>query len=125
MKQSRNTIARTEILNLISTSGVAMSHGEVQAKLNGLCDRVTIYRVLDRLTEEGLVHKVLNTDGVLKYAACHNCSSVHDHQHVHFSCEKCKTVTCLDKVRPVITLPAHYTIRDLNCTILGICPACG
>lgn len=62
MKQARNTTAKTEILDLISQSEVALSHSEIQS-LDGLCDRVTIYRVLDRLVEEDLVHKVVNTDG--------------------------------------------------------------
>lgn len=58
MKQARNTTAKTEILDLISQSEVALSHSEIQSALDGLCDRVTIYRVLDRLVEEDLVHKL-------------------------------------------------------------------
>src|SRR5690606_10364552 len=81
MKQTRNTIARTEILNLINNSEIALSHAEIQKYLEGLCDRVTIYRVLERLTGEGLVHKIVNTDGVFKYASCHNCVTNTNHSH--------------------------------------------
>lgn len=51
MKQKRNTIAKTKILDLINTAEVALSHAEIETLLDGLCNRVTIYRVLDRLVE--------------------------------------------------------------------------
>lgn len=126
MKQTRNTIARTEILNLINNSEIALSHAEIQKYLEGLCDRVTIYRVLERLTGEGLVHKIVNTDGVLKYASCHNCitNTNHSHNHIHFSCEKCKEVTCIEEIEPLFKLPEKYTVKEVNFTISGICPKC-
>lgn len=110
MKQVRNTTAKTEILDLISQSEVALSHSEIQSSLDGLCDRVTIYRVLDRLVEEDLVHKVVNIDGGVKYASCHHCETVHHHNHIHFSCEQCHSVTCLDDIEPSFKLPEKYKI---------------
>ncbi|TAE79313.1 MAG: Fur family transcriptional regulator, partial [Bacteroidetes bacterium] len=81
MKSARTTIAKTEIQELIVSSPVALSHAEIQKSLEGLCDRVTIYRVLDRLMEEGVIHKIVNVDGVVKYAGCHSCSAKHTHNH--------------------------------------------
>ena len=124
MKQARNTAAKTEIHHLISQSPVALSHSEVQATLNGLCDRVTIYRVLDRLVEEGVIHKIINIDGVVKYAGCHSCSETHHHNHIHFSCQKCKSVTCIDNVEPAFKLPKKYKVHEVNFTVSGICPQC-
>jgi Fur family ferric uptake transcriptional regulator len=49
MKSTRTTTAKTEIQDLIVSSSVALSHSEIQKSLEGLCDRVTIYRVLERL----------------------------------------------------------------------------
>jgi Fur family ferric uptake transcriptional regulator len=124
MKNTRNTTAKTEILNLINGSEEALSHSQVQSSLNGLCDRVTIYRVLDRLTTEGIIHKVVNVDGVIKYAKCHNCDDAHHHDHIHFSCEQCHTVTCLENVEPLFDLPKKYKIHEVNFTVSGICPRC-
>lgn len=39
MKIPRNTIAKTEILKMIVSSPNALSHVEIQEKLNGICDR--------------------------------------------------------------------------------------
>ena len=124
MKQGRNTAAKTEILNLISRSGAALSHADIQKDLNGLCDRVTIYRVLDRLEEEKLIHKVVNIDGGVRYASCNSCASAHSHSHIHFSCENCKSVTCIDEVEPTFKLPIDYTVREVNFTVSGLCPQC-
>jgi len=127
MKQSRKTIAKTRILDLISQSDVALSHAEIQSALDGLCDRVTIYRVLDRLVEEGLAHKVVNIDGGVKYAFCAECTETsrhHAHNHIHFSCQKCKSVTCVDDVEPSFKLPENYIVNEVNFTVSGVCPEC-
>lgn len=125
MKQSRNTTAKTEIQKLITESGTALSHSELQLQLAGLCDRVTIYRVLERLTAEGLIHKIVNVDGVVRYAACQDCSSAaHHHNHIHFSCQQCKSVTCLEDIEPAFKLPKGYILNEVNFTVSGICPQC-
>ncbi|MGE6221421.1 Fur family transcriptional regulator [Nubsella zeaxanthinifaciens] len=125
MKITRNTIAKTEIRKLISTSPVALSQPEIQQALNDVCDRVTIYRVLDRLVDEGAVHRIVNVDGVIKYAECHQCETQHHHHnHVHFSCEKCKAVTCLEDVEPTFKLPKQYQVKEVNFTLSGLCPNC-
>ena len=67
MKSSRNTKAKNEIQELIITSSVALSSSEIQKSLNNMCDRVTTYRVLERLLEEGIIHKIVNVDGVTKF----------------------------------------------------------
>lgn len=120
----RNTIARTQILNLLTKSKTALSHAEIETMLNGLCNRVTIYRVLDRLAEDNLVHKIVNVDGHLKFAACHSCTDQHHHNHVHFSCLECGSVTCLEEVKPVFEIPQKYKIQEVNFMVSGLCPAC-
>jgi Fur family ferric uptake transcriptional regulator len=124
MKSARNTKAKAKIQELIVRSDVALSHAEIQKLLNGLCDRVTIYRVLERLLEEGIIHKIVNVDGVVKYAGCHSCSAKHSHNHIHFSCQKCKSVTCLEGVEPSYKLPKNYKVSEMNFTLSGLCPQC-
>lgn len=127
MKQGRNTVAKTEILNLLEQSEEALSHAEIHASLGDLCDRVTIYRVLDRLVAEDSIHKVINIDGGVKYAGCHHHQSEahhHSHNHIHFSCQSCHTVTCIEDVEPVFKLPKKYKIKEVNFTVSGLCPQC-
>ena len=121
---SRKTLAKTEIQKLISSSSFALSHSEIQSSFHGLCDRVTIYRVLDRLLAEGQIHKIVNVDGSVKYAACHSCSEKHNHDHLHFSCQKCNSVTCLESVEPSYQLPMNYKVSEMNFMLSGLCPQC-
>lgn len=124
MKTSRNTVAKARILELIRESACALSQPDIQTALNGLCDRVTIYRILDRLTEEGHIHRIVTVTGTVNYAACHTCSGKHHHNHIHFSCYNCKQITCLEQVEPSYQLPAGYQETDAYFTISGICTNC-
>lgn len=126
MKNTRNTKTKTAILELIKASDVALSHSEIQKLNRELCDRVTIYRILDRLVIEDLVHKVVTLEGIIKYAACHHnqSESKHLHNHIHFNCEKCLSVTCLDSVEPSYTIPNNYLVKEVNFTLSGLCQNC-
>ncbi len=124
---SRNTIARTRILEILKSATSALSHHELQELLCGLCNRVTVYRVLDRLEEEGLIHKTSGLNGEAKYALCQHCAhdhGVHNHHHLHFNCIRCQKTFCLETIIPKIELPNVYQIQALNLVASGICPEC-
>ncbi|KQR94439.1 Fur family transcriptional regulator [Chryseobacterium sp. Leaf180] len=123
-KNTRNTAARSEIEQLLTESKTALSPAELKDRMTESCDRVTVYRILDRLTGEGLVHKVMTADGAVRYAVCHSCSDAHSHDHIHFSCEQCHLVTCLEEVKPTYQLPKDYTVREMQFTLSGICREC-
>ena len=109
MKTTRNTTAKTAVLEVFENSKTALSHTEIQKQLNDVCDRVTIYRILDRLVNDDIIHKISNLDGTVKYAKCnHSHQRVHIHNHAHFSCENCHEITCLENVKP------SYIIRIVH-----------
>jgi Fur family ferric uptake transcriptional regulator len=129
MKQVRNTPTKQLILGLISDAGRALSQSEIQEQTEGVCDRVTVYRVLDRLENEGDIHRVVHLDGVVRYARCNSCEGeghahVHSHHHVHFHCTQCNAVTCLESVIPEFKLPRSYKVSETNFSVSGICPSC-
>ncbi len=120
----RNTKAKSKIKELIVSSPIALSQSEIQSALQDFCDRVTTYRVLQRLLSDGLIHKIVNTNGVIKFASCQSCSVEHNHDHIHFSCQKCNSVTCLDDVKPSYKIPINYKVNEVNFTLSGLCPKC-
>ena len=124
MKIERNTVAKLKIQDLLANSKVALSQVEISHKLNGMCDKVTVYRVLDRLVEAGTVHKIVNFDGVLLFANFQKLSTPQYHNHIHFSCQNCKAVTCLNHIEPQFVLPSTYIIQKVNFMISGLCPNC-
>jgi len=123
---TRTTKISTAIYELINKSHKALSHHDIQKELDGLCNRVTIYRVLEKLLENEKIHRVIDTEGISRYASCKNtCSgSKHHHNHIHFSCKNCKEVFCLEDVVPIFSLPNDYEIHEVNFTISGICAKC-
>ncbi|MEJ6694434.1 MAG: transcriptional repressor [Chitinophagales bacterium] len=124
IKNSRSTQAKQSVLALIEGANVALSHADIEEALNGKCNRVTIYRVLDRLLEDDKIHKLVDMDGVNKYMACVACNDDHLHHHLHFSCEQCEQVSCLHHVIPSFQLPEGYSMHELNFTVRGICADC-
>jgi Fur family transcriptional regulator, ferric uptake regulator len=120
----RNTDTKSAILNSLKNSREALSHDRVQAGLDMEVDRATIYRVLNRFSEDGIVHRVVGDDGKQYFAVCTTCSQhQHQHNHFHFRCRNCGKVECLPN-EIVLEIPAGYQAETFNGFISGLCPGC-
>ena len=66
----RITPARAAVFKLLHESERALSHQEIESGLGRAnpLDRVTVYRVLDWLVEQGLAHKVAGLDRVWRFS---------------------------------------------------------
>ncbi len=126
MESQKKIPAKLAVEQLISKATTAVSHNELIGQLKERYNRVTIYRSLDRLVDDGKIHRIIDMDGVSKYALCHSCEDAHDHNHnhVHFSCTACQEVTCLENIIPHFQLPEEYISKEVNFTVSGICPKC-
>lgn len=119
----RNTASKQQILTMLESSDSALSHEMIQSEIKNI-DRATIYRVLNRFCEDGLVHRVIGDDGKQYFALCTNCENKnHNHNHFHFRCLNCGTVECLDAEMNVL-LPAGYQPKKINGFISGHCNKC-
>lgn len=123
----RQTASREEVLNIFFAHKAALSQPEIEKELK-TCDRVTIYRTLATYLEKGILHKVLDDAGAMKYALCaDNCGNdhYHSHDHVHFKCNVCGNTTCVEDIHiPPIQLPQGFKVSEVNTLIQGICPTC-
>ena len=120
----RKTAARSAILAYIRAASAACSHEMLERELGDNINRATIYRTLKRLQEDGLVHRVVGTDGVQYYALCDQCEeNDHRHAHVHFQCLTCARVECLDQELSV-KLPEGYREVEWQATVTGVCRNC-
>jgi Fur family ferric uptake transcriptional regulator len=60
-------------------------------------NKTTIYRVLDKLEDDGILHSFLDKNGVKWYAKCNGCSKAeHVDIHPHFECIDCGKIDCID-----------------------------
>lgn len=89
-------------------------------------DKATIFRTLELFTQKDVVHVIEDGSRSFKYELCHGGvrHSVSD-QHVHFYCENCKELFCLEDVQiPLVQVPEGFITRSVNYMIKGICPKC-
>ena len=127
IKRERNSSTKQNILFLLNEKKEALTHKDFQEFFENTVDRVTIYRALDRLVDEGKLHKIVSLEGVIQYAICKTCNhehETHSHNHVHFSCVKCEKTICLDEIKPQIKLPKGYTNEEMQLLISGVCADC-
>jgi Fur family transcriptional regulator, ferric uptake regulator len=123
----RLTSCREDILEEFILKTAALSHSYLENQVGNHYDRVTIYRTLKTFVEKGLIHKIPDDDGGIKYALCQQeCNhKKHNHDHVHFKCNECGDTTCISSLNiPEIILPEGYIRQDVNMLVQGICAAC-
>ena len=129
------TQARLWVLGVLSSSGRALTHLQIEALLAqspvGKMDRVTLYRVLDCLVDAHLAHRVSGADRSWRFEACkqqaHQEGCHGDHDHPHFHCGYCDRFVCLAEVKSVPTLlwlPDGFESKKVDITIQGVCPSC-
>ncbi|TXH28200.1 MAG: transcriptional repressor [Cyclobacteriaceae bacterium] len=125
--QLRTTTSREAILGLFIRNGFALSYSDIEREIAASFDRVTVYRTLKTFLDKGVIHKVLDDEGSLKYALCSDPCSTHEHhhEHVHFKCEKCGQTNCLESVTiPPVALPKGFSVKEMNLLIQGKCNKC-
>lgn len=121
----RATVGRIGILAALMAEQQAITHREIEQRLpqSLQLDRVTLYRTLEWLVENGLIHRITSDDRVWRYNANHQS---HSHQHAHFKCTGCAQVICLDNlpVEQNWPLPAGYRFQEIELTVKGRCANC-
>ncbi len=122
----RSTPSRKAILNMFLKRNYALAHTDIEKGIAAHFDRVTVYRTLKTFLDKGLIHKVLDDEGGLKYALCSSACFItgHQHDHVHFKCSRCGQTNCLNVEVPPLKLPKGYQAAERNLLIQGICALC-
>ena len=121
---ARPTRARIAVLSVLLAAREALTHHELERRLarGHDVDRVTLYRVLEWLTEHALAHKLAGDDRVWRFAAAGAAAGA---AHAHFQCSDCGKVICLDETRmPAISLPRGFRRREVEVTVKGSCDDC-
>jgi Fur family ferric uptake transcriptional regulator len=121
---ARLTRPRVRVLMFLLEHDQPLTHHEIHAQLEGEpLDAVTLYRVLEWLTVNGLVHRIAGLDQAWRFSAK---VGGEDHEHAHFQCTSCEAVTCFNDI-PLprrVKMPAGFTSEKVDFLIKGICPRC-
>ncbi|HEX7869569.1 MAG TPA: transcriptional repressor, partial [Chryseobacterium sp.] len=59
----RSTPTKDAVLNVLADSKKAMSQEAIMNKVDINIDRATVYRVLNRFCEDGVLHRIVAEDG--------------------------------------------------------------
>lgn len=124
--ERRNTQTKIAVLEALKNAKSALSHDMLQEELSSNINRATIYRVLNRFCEDGVVHRIMGDNGKQYFALCINCDEQkkeHKHNHFHFRCLKCEKIECLKNEIDVL-LPKGYVFENFNGFISGHCNNC-
>lgn len=133
MKQTTyNTKQKTAIINQIKLFGD--KHFSIDAICENLASknenvgRTTVYRFLEKLSEEGVLRKFIMPKGE---SACYQYVGKHNDcaEHFHLKCEKCGSLIhmeCdeLNSIAQHIKSHHGFVLNPLKTVIYGICEDC-
>lgn len=120
----RKTKAVEVLLKEFNANSVAISVKTLIEEFGDSFNKTTIYRVLDKLEDDGVLHSFLGKEGIKWYAKCKGCSAdKHFDVHPHFQCLDCGKVDCL-AVNVTIPKIPNRKIEVTQLLLQGKCEAC-
>ncbi|MDX2512896.1 MAG: Fur family transcriptional regulator [Desulfobacterales bacterium] len=119
---------RLRVLEVVGNNSYPLSAGDIYKTLerSSSINRVTVYRILDRLVDQGVVER-LSTGGRAAYYGL--APNEHHQPHPHFYCKKCGQMDCLNpETLNIETLAMQKTfpgrIDKVEVRVDGICKNC-
>ncbi|SFD03776.1 Fur family transcriptional regulator [Algibacter pectinivorans] len=120
----RKTQSIELLLSEFSNSTGAISAIELIKRLSAKVNKTTVYRVLDKLEDDGVVHSFLDKSGIKWYAKCNSCTHAqHFDSHPHFQCLNCGKVDCLEIEVALPNIP-NRQVEVSQILIQGNCESC-
>lgn len=93
-------------------------------RLSSEMNKTTVYRTLERMEDEGIIHSFKGKDGLQWYAKCHGCQPTqHSDLHPHFQCSDCGKTECLDIIISMPQVPNHK-VEAAQVLLIGQCANC-
>ena len=125
MTISRKTKTVKLLLDLFHQTNNAISVVELVSTFSSEMNKTTVYRILKKLEDSGVLHSFLDKDGLKRYARGDQrpASSKKPILHPHFLCEECGISSCLPIKISKPSIP-NYIINSSEQLYLGQCEDC-
>lgn len=120
----RKTIHFQRILAEFSNSKTAISANSLVSLFAKTMNKSTIYRILNKLEDDCIIHSFVGLNGLKWYAKCSGCTvKEHNDNHPHFQCEECNEVKCIENVinQPEL-IGSQFHVK--NVLLTGLCNRC-
>lgn len=120
----RKTKSLVAVLDLFKQSNGALSVVELIELFSQKMNKTTVYRILERLEEDGILHSFMGKDRLKWYAICNGCTSEqHKDAHPHFQCKNCGKIKCLSFEVSIPLIP-DIKIDSAEIFLTGQCKDC-
>ncbi len=120
----RKTRSIEVLLAEFQNRGGALSAIELIKRLDSKLNKTTVYRVLDKLEDDGVLHSFLDKNGIKWYAKCNSCTNgKHFDIHPHFQCLSCGKVDCVAIDVSIPNIPNREVMMS-HILIQGKCEDC-
>jgi len=120
----RRTKSVDALLQIFKHSKEAFSSVDLVERFNQEMNKTTVYRILERLEDDGILHSFKGKDGLQWYARCQGCSTEqHKDLHPHFQCYDCGKTECLSLGLSIPIVPKHKVDRA-ELLLIGLCEDC-
>ena len=119
----KSTPGRRAVLEVLAKTASPLSPEQIQTKVGSeVCDRATVYRILESLGEAGLVQRVILAGKTLYLP------EESSHHHHHIVCRKCCSTVCLDEclISPLEKKARQLGFDDIrhSLQLTGLCSKC-
>lgn len=120
----RKTKSVKILLEEFEQGSSAISVTALIERIGSQMNKTTIYRILEKLEDDGLLHSFLDKNGHKWYAKCSGCSSSAHHDiHPHFECLSCGKVECLTVNVTIPEIP-NRKVELSQVLLQGQCESC-
>ncbi len=125
MSISRKTKTVELVLELFRDKKYAIPVVDIVSIFANKMNKTTVYRILQRLEDSGILHSFLDKEGLKRYAKGDQRKSNSTNQiiHPHFLCDDCGISICLPLEISTPSIP-NYTINSSNHLYSGQCQDC-
>ena len=121
MSLIRKTKSVKLLLDVFNKNINAISIVSLVDKFSNKMNKTTVYRILDRLEQEGILHSFIDQKGLKRYAK--DLENNHSNAHPHFICEDCGISRCV-KINIAVPNISQYNIKNTEHILIGICKEC-
>ena len=125
MSISRKTKTVELVLELFREKRYAIPVVDIVSIFANKMNKTTVYRILQRLEDSGILHSFVDKEGLKRYAKGDQRKSNSTNQiiHPHFLCDDCGISICLPLEITTPSIP-NYTINSSDHLYSGQCQDC-
>lgn len=121
-----NTKQKELILKIIKKQKKEFTVKDIYEEVKDKTGLTTVYRLIDRLVEEGVIAKTIEKDNKHKYQYLEKCE---ENNHFYLKCKNCKTMKhvdcdCIKDLSNHILINHEFITSKENIIINGICKNC-